>query len=243
MLYPASLVVDGGAEQAAGVVKWATEVRPPERVHVIPVRLRASFMLHPERFGVGGEALVEPDVRPRFRTDRIPPPLVGQFMGHDEIVVVSAVEENVAVGSVGAVLHGAAERESAVAVFVVDERVLAEQLGKKAEHVDGAVERFLGVGQVFRIDVVIHRHRIPQQIDVGFGPAHVIGGGYAHQVGGERVGRLPHVRHLPAFFGCPCQYSVAGGGPAVLDGVPRFHHRLVIGPVLAGPPGAGALWF
>ncbi len=38
-------------------------------------------LLGPDPFGIAGEAFVQPDVPPRGRSQRIPEPLVGQFVG------------------------------------------------------------------------------------------------------------------------------------------------------------------
>jgi hypothetical protein len=84
-------------------------------------------VLAPEVLGVGGEALVEPDLRPVLAGDQITPPLVGQFVGDDVVIVEVDLRPLVEQAAVGhgrrrGVLHRAEEE-------VVDQRLRIFRVG------------------------------------------------------------------------------------------------------------------
>src|SRR5512140_1575043 len=85
--------------------------------------IAARLVLVPERFAVGGEALVEPDVVPGGASDVIPPPLVRQLM--ENSAFPGEVAEN---AGNGLVFHATAPAELEHAVFFVDERIESKQV-------------------------------------------------------------------------------------------------------------------
>ena len=149
---------------------------------------------------------------------------------------------DVAVGRVRGVLHGAPEREGAHAVLVLEERVLAEQIGIEPDHVHRPVERLL------------RRPRSPPRRR-STPPAWACRPGRCRSRRRSRsrwrrcspgrwsgVCELRHLywRRFPMLDGIE-ERAVSGGDPLPANGVPLLHQRLVVGTVLARPPRPGAV--
>lgn len=102
-------------------------------------------MLGPQELGVGGEALVQPDVTPVVDRHGVAEPLVGDLVC-DDVGVGAAAEERVVVGRAGLVLQRVAEVGRHDAALGL-ERVRAEVLRQELGDLGGALDaRLRGVG-------------------------------------------------------------------------------------------------
>ena len=119
--------------------------------HVVSVGVGATAFLVPQSLGIGGEALVEPSVRPVPAGDQVAPPLMGQLVGDDALR--RAVEQRPLIeedavrhGGGTGVLHAAAELIGADLGVLVPRIADAEPPAEIGQHVGRSAEGRLRLG-------------------------------------------------------------------------------------------------
>ena len=198
---------------------------------VAQVARGSGIRFGPERFAVGGEALVEPDVVKVPAGHHVSPPLVTQLVG-DHVL-----EEDAEAGA-GLVLHAAAPVEFGLAVLLGQERVGAEPGREGRDHVLDLGVDVGGRGGILRVYEKPDLHGIggcgvvPIRIDcIGIA-------GHRHQVGRDRIALLPVRPGRGAVVARLQEIAVGGGDHPARNRDAHVHGvGLVGGVVLARPPG------
>ncbi len=155
-------VVHHGAALAAVVGRAARLL-----VHVVLELVGAVLLLVPERLEVGGEPLVEPDVRPVAAREEVAPPLMGELVRDEAVRVVVevcalVVERPLVQRGGGDVLHAAPAELLDRALRVLVPGVLdADLLREELEHGLGVAEDALDLVLVLLGDVEEDRLPVP----------------------------------------------------------------------------------
>ncbi len=229
-------VVDDGAAVARRIF---AHVDLRVLVQLVAELIEPLVVFREQRFEVGGEAFVQPPVRPVAAGEQIAEPLVCQLVREKAVgirIQRGALVEERRVGERcrADVLHAAEdevgdERLRVTGVRVGDARHLAEE----REHLRRAAERALQVVLASARPVVLHRDAVPLVLDLG-----EVSHDLAQQVGDVRDGLVPVIglRAAPGVCRHALQLTVA-------DADHRFRHRdddlaglLVVRVVDAGVP-------
>ncbi len=244
--HPGALVVDQevgqdgfGIGQQTFAFEQGRVLAGPDGRQAPAHRGRTFLVLQPERFAVGREPFVQPDVGPIRRRHQVAEPVVRHLVQDHVAEAPVPPQHDAAQARAGLVLHGAAPLELDLAVAFVGERVRSDQVLEEAEHVAGGRQIVARRRLVPREDVEGQRQRAAGQV-AGLLPGDVASHVHRDQVGGGRVTGFPDGAAPPGLRG------LVGHEPAVGHGGERIRHRqrqahrgLVGRVVLAGPPGVG----
>ena len=241
---PRALAVDDGAGEAV-------RVRPHHRlagghgpgVHIVVVGLPALPVLDPQRLGEGGEALVEPQVLEALAGDQVAVPHVRQFVHVAALAAVLHVAGRHA--GAGLVLHPASAGVAGREVLLGEERILPEDLREEVHHLQRPLRAGSLVGDVLRVDRVGDGHRgHAVQRRVGGSHVDVVRDADGNEVGGDGVRVVPLPDLAAGADGARLEQAVRDHLPPLArrHGDAQGHRGgLVVGLVLAGPPGARAV--